>query len=274
MQQPESAIIELLQASIRGKILSYKPKNNYMPFHSNLLGKDRMKLYRFIHSLNYSFNTIFFEPVAIKLAEGRFLEVSKQVNTYEYITVKALGVVNDIMDNLSIAKLVPNKIAEIEKIREVAQLGERIKVKQKKIGIKLVSHDGEVYLFDLKRAKPNIAEFKDYKRTLLEWVATELFKDSSTQIQTAIAIPYNPYFPEPYKRWTIRGMIDLKYEFKVAEEFWDCACILFNKCICFTHKEIIVLKNIFRTLQKSSRKAMGLLVTPAVINNLRFLRLH
>lgn len=29
------------------------------------------------------------------------------------------------------------------------------------------------------------------------------------------------YEPQPYNRWTIRGMLDLNYELKVAEEFWD-----------------------------------------------------
>ena len=36
-----------------------------------------------------------------------------------------------------------------------------------------------------------------------------------------VAIPYNPYEPEPYQRWTIKGMLDLSEELKVAEEFWD-----------------------------------------------------
>ena len=31
----------------------------------------------------------------------------------------------------------------------------------------------------------------------------------------------NPYDPKPYSRWTMRGMIDLDNELKVAEEFWD-----------------------------------------------------
>ncbi len=31
----------------------------------------------------------------------------------------------------------------------------------------------------------------------------------------------NPYFPKPYSRWTMKGMLDLKNEVKVAEEFWD-----------------------------------------------------
>ena len=40
-------------------------------------------------------------------------------------------------------------------------------------------------------------------------------------VNTLIAIPYNPYEPEPYKRWTSKGVCDNKRELKVAEEFWD-----------------------------------------------------
>jgi hypothetical protein len=29
------------------------------------------------------------------------------------------------------------------------------------------------------------------------------------------------YEPEPYQRWTMKGMLDLNEELKVAEEFWD-----------------------------------------------------
>ena len=45
--------------------------------------------------------------------------------------------------------------------------------------------------------------------------------DPNANINTMIAIPYNPYEPEPYKRWTVRGMLDLQNELKVADEFWD-----------------------------------------------------
>ncbi len=36
-----------------------------------------------------------------------------------------------------------------------------------------------------------------------------------------IAISYNPYEPQPYERWTLKGMLDLPNELKVADEFWD-----------------------------------------------------
>ncbi len=40
-------------------------------------------------------------------------------------------------------------------------------------------------------------------------------------IRTIVAIPYNPYEPEPYERWTLQGLFDLEHEVLVGKEFWD-----------------------------------------------------
>ena len=85
----------------------------------------------------------------------------------------------------------------------------------------LEGHNGELYLMDIKTAKPNAGGFKEFKRTLLEWVAAVLAVSPKAKVNTFVAIPYNPYEPKPYSRWTIRGMLDLENELKVAEEFWD-----------------------------------------------------
>ena len=45
--------------------------------------------------------------------------------------------------------------------------------------------------------------------------------DPKANVHTLIAIPYNPYEPEPYQRWTMKGMLDLPNELKVADEFWN-----------------------------------------------------
>ncbi|MDE0424025.1 MAG: TdeIII family type II restriction endonuclease [Candidatus Poribacteria bacterium] len=36
-----------------------------------------------------------------------------------------------------------------------------------------------------------------------------------------MGLPYNLYEPEPYKRWTLRGMFDLQYDILIAEELWN-----------------------------------------------------
>jgi hypothetical protein len=95
------------------------------------------------------------------------------------------------------------------------------KVNLTKVDIWLESFDGDIFMIDIKTAKPNIGGFQGHKRTLLEWAAAELARNPSAKVNTVIAIPYNPYEPKPYNRWTIRGMLDLKHELLVAEELWD-----------------------------------------------------
>jgi type II restriction enzyme len=192
-----------------------------MPFHTRLLGKDRMALFSFIHSLNTNFGTSIFEPVAKALASSRFPTALSQQTAGNQISSKAHHVIQTIMDKLTTATGTPNKTEEINLIREVCQQGKMTEVKLTKVDIKLIDNEGIIYLFDLKTAKPNAGGFKEFKRTLLEWVAATLAKNQDTNIQTIIAIPYNPYEPKPYTRWTMRGMLDLDNELKVANEFWD-----------------------------------------------------
>lgn len=215
------SIEEALKSSLSHKFQNHNPEPASMPFHTRLLGKDRLALYQFIHSLNTNFGTTIFEPVAKVLAKANFKSVQSQQIAGLQISSEAHKVIQTIMDNLATAITHPNKPEEIESIRKVCQLGEMRKVKLTKVDIKLIANDGATYLFDLKTAKPNAGGFKEFKRTLLEWTAASLADDPNLNIQTLIAIPYNPYEPQPYNRWTMRGMIDLDHELKVAKEFWD-----------------------------------------------------
>lgn len=214
-------IEEVLRSALRHKFQNYKPEPAAMPFHSRLLGKDRMALFSFIHSLNTNFGTSIFEPVALALARTKFKRAESQATAGKKISSSAQIEIQKIMDNLTTAKSSPDKLAELKLIREVCQNGDFRQIKPTKVDVLLESHDGELFLFDIKTAKPNAGGFKEFKRTLLEWAATIMAENKNAKVQTIIAIPYNPYDPEPYNRWTIRGMLDLDKELKVANEFWD-----------------------------------------------------
>jgi len=206
---------------LRNKFLTYKPETHNMPFHYRLLGKDKMALFSFIQSLNTTFGTSVFEPVAETLASLRFTIAQKQFIVGDTISEKAQIEVQHIMNELTTGQKNPNKIEEIERIRKVATSGKMNKLKTVKVDLFVKNNDGTVYLFDLKTAKPNKSNFKDFKRTLLEWIAIYLSKYPDVNIHSYIAIPYNPYEPKPYERWTLKGMLDLDNELKVADEFWD-----------------------------------------------------
>jgi len=180
-----------------------------------------MALFSFIHSLNTTFGTSIFEPVAETLASLRFPIAQKQFVVGDTISEQAQIEVQHIMNELTTGRKNPNKIEEIERIRKVATSGRVNKLKTVKVDLFVKDNDGAIHLFDLKTVKPNISNFKDFKRTILEWIAIYLLQYPYAKINSYIAIPYNPYEPKPYERWTLKGMLDLDNELKVAEEFWD-----------------------------------------------------
>ena len=213
-------IQQVIKTCLRNKFQNYKPESNNMPFHYRLLGKDRMALYSFIQSLNTTFGTSIFEPVAVALAKNRFKQAIAQYVVGKTISDGCQQSIQTIMNRLTLGNS-PQKLKEIEQIRKAVGKGKINELRTVKADLFLERKDGETFLFDLKTVKPNISNFKDFKRTLLEWAGIVLTQNPKTKINTLIAIPYNPYEPKPYERWTLKGMLDLKYELKVAEEFWD-----------------------------------------------------
>jgi len=220
-KQQIQSVEETIKSSIRKRFATYNPEPAVMPFHTRLLGKDRLALYSFIHSLNTNFGTTIFEPVAVLLASTKFKIAKLQMKSGTMISEQAQYEIQKIMDELTTANKKPDKKKEIEIIRKVCQKGEMRTIKPTRVDVYLERNDGEIYLIDIKTAKPNKGGFKEFKRTLLEWTATVLAENPKAKINTLIAIPYNPYEPKPYSRWTMAGMLDLDKELKVAEEFWD-----------------------------------------------------
>lgn len=212
---------QVLKGSLRRKFQSYNPEPASMPFHTRLLGKDRLALYSFIHSLSTNFGTTIFEPVAVAIAKNSFKSAESHTIAGEYIYEGAAVEIERIMSGLTTAVSSPDKDAEIDAIRKVCQKGNIRKVKLTRVDILLESKTDEMYLFDLKTAKPNVGGFREFKRTLLEWAAAVLASNPKAKVNTLIAIPYNPYEPKAYNRWTMRGMLDLGKELKVGNELWD-----------------------------------------------------
>ena len=168
------SVEEVLKASLRNKFQNYKPEPASMPFHTRLLGKDRLALYSFIHSLNTNFGTSIFEPVGLALAQKNFKMAISQATAGDQISTAAQAEIQKIIDGLITATGTPNKKEEIERIRRVCQTGDMIKVKPTKVDLMFESKDGAYFLFDIKTAKPNAGGFKEFKRTLLELVAVVL----------------------------------------------------------------------------------------------------
>jgi type II restriction enzyme len=114
-----------------------------------------MALFSFIHSLNTNFGTSIFEPIALTLAKISFVQAELQATAGTKISEFAQKEIQLIIDDLTTARTEPHKLDEIERIRKVCQQGEFREIKPTKVDVMLRSKSGELFLFDIKTAKPN-----------------------------------------------------------------------------------------------------------------------
>jgi type II restriction enzyme len=212
-------IEQVITDTLRKKFGNYNPESSNMPFHYRLLGKDRMALFSFIQSLNTTFGTSIFEPVAVALAKNNFIKVESQYSIGNGIYSNCQHKIQEIINNLTVNPK-PDKTNELL-ILQNSLTGTINSLKPAKVDLFVETKDNEHYFFDLKTVKPNKGDFQKYKQTVLEWAGIALTINKDVKMHTLIAIPYNPYEPQPYQRWTMAGMLDLKHELMVAEEFWN-----------------------------------------------------
>ncbi|GAH98375.1 unnamed protein product [marine sediment metagenome] len=112
-------------------------------------------------------------------------------------------------------------MSEVKQIREKVKKGQA-EVDPDSVVDLFVNIEGTENYFDITSAKPNMKEFVALKLKLLRWTALRLSQDKNAKVFTRLAIPYNPYQPEPYERWTLKGLYDLENgEVLVGEEFWN-----------------------------------------------------
>jgi type II restriction enzyme len=258
MSLNKESIEYILEKTLRKKLKNHKPEPSSKPFHTRLLGEDRMALFSFIHSLNTNFGTTIFETIALELAKDNFDIRCWQKSAGTKISSCAKQEIVKIIHKIEHENIKPDKLSEIEMIRKVCQTGEMIDVKKlTKVDVYLEKASGEKFLFDIKTAKPNKSAFVKFKQQLLEWVAAILAENPGAKVSTAIAIPYNPYCPKPYERWTMSGMLDTQNELFVEEEFWNWltgeADTYINLLECFKRVGIKLKPDIDKYFKKYSK---------------------
>ena len=126
-----------------------------------------MALFSFIQSLNTTFGMSIFEPVAVALAEPKFVKATHQYIVGNSISAHAQDEIQKIINELTTGSD-PDKLAKIKQIRSVCQSGEIRSLKPVWVDLCVEDEKGSLFLFDLKTAKSNRGDFKNFKRTLLE----------------------------------------------------------------------------------------------------------
>ncbi|MDD3726367.1 MAG: TdeIII family type II restriction endonuclease [Candidatus Ratteibacteria bacterium] len=214
-------ISELLVGTIRDKLRNYQPETLHMPFHHRLLGKDRYAMFSFIQSMNTTFGISIWEQVAVILAKGAGYYAERQYKLLGEIDIGTGKIIDNLHYKLRKGEIPANKNSEIEQIKGSIKKGQPKIDPDSTVDLFVKVKDIENY-FDITSAKPNMKEFVALKLKLLRWTGLRLSQDEDIKVYTRLAIPYNPYHPESYERWTLKGLYDLDNgEILVGKEFWN-----------------------------------------------------
>lgn len=210
-----------IQDKIRSTLTQYRPEISYVPFHFGFWGKHQLTLLPFAKWLENTIAIELFKSIAIIIAQNRFKLSQIEKPTYGFISTESKQHIKNIIEALEFIEREPNKKREIREFREIHQRGKMKKIKSPLVDIWLEKNDGSLFLMKMHTRVPNIENFKNIKHTLLKWTAAEIARNPVAKIHTILAIPYNPYHPQPYQRWRMRGMLDLDQELLVGKELWD-----------------------------------------------------
>ena len=207
-------IKQLLSEKISSKLKNYTRETSSMPFLAKLMqDSEQVAAYSFIHSLATTLGMSIYEQVAKIIAKPNFDKVEIGYDVIGSISDKENSAISKIMQELKNGSRKSDKTREIKEIlQNKSNSGRKLKIRA---DLFLQKETKEFYI-EIKTAKPNIDVFSTSKQKLLEWVALR-----KRPIITFLAIPYNPYHPEPYSRFTVQDMLDEKEELFVAERFWD-----------------------------------------------------
>ena len=197
-----------------------------------------MDLYSFIHSLNTKFGSSIYEQVAEQIAIDNFTSAKRQHPLQGEFTDEAQREIQSIMNQLTTKEIEPNHVEEIERIRNKTHVGTIVHAKLPRIDLYLTTHDTH-YLIEIKTVKPNKGGFEKHKSDMLTWVAALLRQCPDANVRTILALPYNPYAPKPYSRWTLNNILDTKNpsQIMVGAEFWNFLAggdVIFDRLLdCF-----------------------------------------
>ncbi len=209
-------IFELLTNKMQAKLKTYGRETTSMPFLARLIqDSEKIAAYSFIHSLATSLGMSIYEEVSVIIAKENSEECCRNYGVGGAISPAQKTVVSNILNELRNGERKANINQEKHEILEASWIDGKYQ-KSGDIADFFMKRDGVEHYFEIKTVKPNIDIFEKSKTKLLEWVAKR-----RTDINVYLAFPYNPYYPEPYYRFTEVNMMDYPNDFLVGEDYWN-----------------------------------------------------
>lgn len=215
-QTQKEKISLLLEKKIEDKLKRYTRETTSMPFLIRLIqDSEKVAAYSFIHSIATTLGMSIYEDVSKIIAEENSDECFTKYDVGGVVSKEQKSVIDDILRKLRNKEDVANSQKETSLVLNTSAKDGNAQ-KEGRIADFYMLRQGTEYYFEIKTVKPNIDVFTKSKTKLLEWIARR-----RKPVRAILAFPYNPYYPQPYERFTEQGVLERGKEFLVGEEYWD-----------------------------------------------------
>ena len=194
---PIIEIEKLVEAKITEKLKAYSAETTYTPFFSAIFDQEVILKAALMQSLYTSFGMSIYEQMAIILAKNAGYHAERQYQLLGEIDRDTAYLIDELCQ-----QPLSSKEQEIAAIRDSIKAGKPIKDKESTVDVFVKYPNGLELYVDITTVKPNLKEFRSLRKKLLRWVALRLSIDKNAPLDTRIGIPYNPYSPQDYARWT------------------------------------------------------------------------
>lgn len=233
---------DLVRAKVIEKLEKYQSETDYTPFFSAIFDRETIVMASLMQSLYTTFGMSIYEQMAVILASANNWAAERQYRIKGQIDNETERLIEDLCRGGK-----PNKAAELQQIRDSIKPGKPLDDHEGVVDVYLKRQDGSELFVDITTVKPNLKEFRAMRRKMLRWAALRMSIDNSATVDTRIGIPYNPYHPQPYDRWT-SAECDPKGDLLVQDDLWAA----------FAGKQVFpeileVFQDIGQELQKSVR---------------------
>ncbi len=175
--------------------------------------RDR-RIFSTAHSLSTSFGQSFFEKIAVSIAKCNSDVAETQWKSNIKISRDRLAKIDEISAEIGTGARVPNIDQESSEILSISNNNQINDVDGQIVDV-YFKRGHEEYYVDIKTAKPNLPGFISLKKNNLKWIAR-----SDKKINPILAIPYNPFAPNPYNAIG-HERLERGKELLVGKEFWD-----------------------------------------------------
>lgn len=205
-------ILNLIIDKVKKKLKSIKKTSEHSPFFEPLFTKSMLLQTSIMHSFYTSFGTVY-EEIAEILAQANGYQVKRQYKLAGAIDAETEGFIAQLMQRPA------TKTADIEQIRQHIQSAPQEAVdRDKVVDVYIQRPDGVEMLFDITTVKPSKKEFVVMRLKMLRWCALRFSTNRNAKIETYIGIPFNPDYPNAYKRWTAK-QLDVS-EVLIQNDLW------------------------------------------------------